>query len=479
MNFISLQFLIFFIIVFCVYYIVPGKYRYAVIFLGSYVFYGAFSIKYLIILAVTTALTYMGGILIEKKKTLGVYAIFLILNLSVLIGFKYTNFAISNINKLVGTHISALNILLPVGLSFYIFQSTTYLSDIYRKGMEAEKNIIRYAAFVAFFPTILSGPIQKSRNLLPQLKEPRSFDADCAIAGFILFSWGLFEKTFVSNRLLVIIDRVYNDYRSYPGPYLLIAAICFSLYIYADFSSYSDMARGISKMLNIEIDRNFNNPYISTSTGEFWNRWHSSLNEWFIEIVYIPLGGNRKGVLRKYLNVMIVFFISGLWHGAAWNFIAWGVINGIFVVIGQMLKKPKSAFYKKIKVDETCASVRFIRQVIVFMLITVTWVFFRNGIHESLYIIKHMLVFAPSRLLNPDLLNLSGDTAKTFITMLGLGIFTAVQLARKDESGKYALLKKQPVFLQTVLIAIILCLGIYASFSGSTEQNTQFLYFNF
>ena len=184
-------------------------------------------------------------------------------------------------------------------------------------------------------------------------------------------------------------------------------------------------------------------------------------------------------VLRKYLNVMIVFFISGLWHGAAWNFIAWGVINGIFVVIGQILKKPKSRIYEKIKVDETCISIRFIRQVILFMLITITWVFFRNGIHESLYIIKHMLVFAPSRLLNPDLLNLSGDTAKTFITMLGLGIFTAVQLARKDESGKYALFKKQPVFLQTVLIAALLCLGIYASFSGSTEQNTQFLYFQF
>ncbi|MBR4513871.1 MAG: MBOAT family protein [Lachnospiraceae bacterium] len=479
MNFISLRFLLFFVILFTVYYITPKKFRYAVIFVGSYVFYGAFSLKYLIILGATTLLTYVGGIALEKKKSRGVYALFLILNISILVVFKYTNFAIANINKLFSTDIAALNLILPVGLSFYIFMSTTYLSDIYRKDFKAERNVIRYAAFVAFFPSILSGPINKSRNLLPQLKEPRDFDADRAIAGFILFSWGLFEKTMVSNRLLVIIDRVYNDYQSYTGAYLLIAAICFSLYIYADFSSYSDMARGISKMLNIEIDRNFNNPYISTSTGEFWNRWHSSLNEWFVEIVYIPLGGNRKGVLRKYLNVMIVFFISGLWHGAAWNFIAWGVINGIFVVIGQILKKPKSRFYEKIQVDEKCTSIRFIRQVIVFMLITITWVFFRNGIHESLYIIRHMLIFTPSRLLNPDLLNLGGDTAKTFITMLGLGIFTAVQIARKDESGKYALFKKQPVFLQTLLIALVLCIGIYASFSGSTEQNTQFLYFKF
>ncbi|MBQ9234363.1 MAG: MBOAT family protein [Lachnospiraceae bacterium] len=479
MNFLSLKFLLFFVILFVIYYIVPKKYRYIIIFIGSYIFYGSYSVKFLGILIVTTVITYIGGLLLEKNPSRGIYAIFFIINIAVLAGFKYTNFVIENINKIASANLRELNIILPVGLSFYIFQSTTYLGDIYRKGFKAEKNIIRYAAFVSFFPTILSGPIQKSRNLLPQIKNPGDFDADRATAGFILFSWGFFEKTMISNRLAVIIDQVYNNYAVYSGMYYLIAAVSFSLYIYADFSSYSDMARGISKMLGIEVDRNFNNPYISTTTGEFWNRWHSSLNEWFVENIYIPLGGNRKGKLRKYINMMIVFFISGLWHGADWNFIAWGVINGLFVVIGQMLKPVKSKIYTSIKVDEEAQSIRFIRQAVTFLLITITWVFFRNGIWESLHIIRRMLFFEPSRIFNPDLLNLGGDTAKTFLTIFAVIIFIIVQLKRKDESKSYELFKKQPMLLRAMLIALVLCVSIFASFSGSTELNTKFLYFNF
>ena len=190
MNFISLKFLLFFVVLFAIYYIFPKKYRYIVIFIGSYIFYGSYSIKFLAILTVTTVITYLGGLLLEKKPSRGIYVIFFVINIAILAVFKYTNFAIDNINKLASVNISKINLILPVGLSFYIFQSTTYLGDIYRKGFKAEKNLIRYASFVAFFPTILSGPIQKSRNLLPQIREPRDFDSDRAIAGFILFVWG-------------------------------------------------------------------------------------------------------------------------------------------------------------------------------------------------------------------------------------------------------------------------------------------------
>ena len=197
--------------------------------------------------------------------------------------------------------------MLPVGLSFIIFQTCTYLGDVYKKNIPAEKNILRYTAFVAFFPTILAGPIQKSRNLLPQLQKP-IFNEEQAKKGTILFAWGLFEKVVIANRLLIIVNRIFNDYINYNSAYYIIAGICFSLYIYADFSSYSDMARGVAMIMGIQIEKNFNNPYLACTTSEFWNRWHISLNNWFIEYVYIPLGGNRKGKVTKYRNTMIVFF---------------------------------------------------------------------------------------------------------------------------------------------------------------------------
>lgn len=335
MNYLSLTFFIFLPLFMVLYYIVPQKYRYIAITAGSYIFYGFADFRLLIVLISVTVLTYIGGIVLHKKKTRAVYAIFMILTVLILLIFKYTNFAIRNINLILGKftgetayQLTSVNLILPVGLSFIVFQACTYLGDIYRDKLCVEKNILRYAAFVAFFPTILSGPIQKARELLPQIKKPMPFDAETAKKGTILFVWGAFEKIMVANKLLIIVNRVFGDYESYNSVYYIIAAVCFSLYIYADFASYSDMARGIAMLMGIRVGKNFNNPYLSCSTAEFWNRWHMSLNAWFIENIYIPLGGNRKGVLRKYINTFIVFFISGLWHGAAYRYIAWGVING-------------------------------------------------------------------------------------------------------------------------------------------------------
>lgn len=296
MNYLSLEFYVFCPLFFLLYYMVPKQYRYIVILAGSYVFYGYKTPGFLVFLMITTAITYLGGMILERKKSRAILLFFFVANMSMLLVFKYTNFAIQNINyilsKLAGnlTCINEKSIILPIGMSFFIFQSCTYLMDVYRKNVCAEKNILIYAAFVSFFPTILSGPIQKSRELLPQIKEPNEFESDEAKKGTILFVWGLFEKILVANNLSAIVNKVYSDYLNYDSIYYIIAAISFSIYIYADFSSYSDMARGISKIMGINIGKNFNNPYLSTTTSEFWNRWHTSLNSWFVENIYIPLG---------------------------------------------------------------------------------------------------------------------------------------------------------------------------------------------
>lgn len=329
MNYISLEFYVFISIFLIIYYLIPQKYRYIAITVGSYFFYGYANVKMLVLLIIITGITYIGGWLIGQRKSKAVYVLFFGLMILILIGFKYINLIIQTfdlVNSRIGNNVgfSEINIVLPIGLSFIIFQACTYLGDVYKKNIVPEKNIIRYAAFIAFFPTVLSGPIQKARELMPQLKAPCDFDSERAKKGTIVFIWGCFEKLVVANKLLPIVDKVFNNYINYNSAYYIIAAVGFSLYIYADFSSYSDMARGISMLMGIKVSKNFDNPYLSVSTSEFWNRWHMSLNNWFVEYVYIPLGGNRRGMLRKYFNVFIVFLISGLWHGAYHHFIIWG-----------------------------------------------------------------------------------------------------------------------------------------------------------
>lgn len=342
----------------------------------------------LLVLIVVTTISYIGGLVLEKYKQRSLYVFFFTLEILILAFFKYTLFLVEKINNASNILFSHQvlninwNIALPIGLSFMIFQACTYLSDIYRNKMSVEKNVIKFAAFVAFFPTILSSPIQKSRLLLPQISTPKSFNYEDAKLGTLLFVWGAFEKIMVANKLSIIYNTIIPDYANRTSAELLLGTISFSLYIYADFSSYSDMARGVSKLLGIDIGKNFNNPYLSQSTAEFWNRWHISLNEWFIENVYIPLGGNRKGIIRRYINMIAVFFISGLWHGANWHFVLWGLINGLFAIIGLIVKPLKQKLYKLFNVNEKLESIVFIRRCIVFYLINLTWVFFTSSVYD-------------------------------------------------------------------------------------------------
>ena len=468
-----------------IYYLVKPKYRYIVIFIGSYVFYGFANPMMLLTLIGVTVVSYIGGHLLGKKRKRWLFAVFFALEIIVLAVFKYTEFVIFNINelsqKLLSHALIGVNwdIVLPVGLSFMVFQACTYLSDVYRKGMVPEKNIIKYATFVAFFPTVLSGPIQKARNLLPQISNPLPFDYDQAKQGTLLFVWGAFEKIMVANKLSQVYSYILLDYQNHSSAEVLIGAVCFSLYIYADFSSYSDMARGVGKLMGIDVGKNFNNPYLSKTTSEFWNRWHMSLNEWFIENIYIPLGGNRKGVFRKYMNVMIVFAISGLWHGASWHFVVWGVLNGAFVIIGQVLKPLKSRIYGKTGVAETVESIVFLKRMVVFFLITLTWVFFTSPITDSLEICKMIICFDFLSIFNQNLLNIAGTAASTFVMVLATVAFCRIQLKRENEESFFAAYNRQPFFLQCLPVAILICVCAFGSCATDANVNTQFLYFQF
>ncbi len=291
----------------------------------------------------STAVTYASGLLInrvnkieDKKKSTRWKRICVelsfIINLSILFLFKYFDFAIDNINKVLG-HLNmqllnpSFDVVLPVGISFYIFQALSYTVDVYREDVKAEKNFLRYALFVSFFPQLVAGPIERSKKLLEQMYEKHYFDGQRVKDGLLLMIWGGFQKIVIADRVAIVVDTVFNNYPQYGGMYIVVAAILFAFQIYCDFSGYSIIAMGAAKVMGFRLMENFNCPYFSKSVAEFWRRWHISLSTWFRDYLYIPLGGNRKGNLRKYINLMIVFIVSGLWHGASWSFIVWGALN--------------------------------------------------------------------------------------------------------------------------------------------------------
>lgn len=347
MLFNSLHFLIFFPVVVGIYYLIPQKARSYWLLLASYYFYMCWNAKYVVLLLFSTVVTYVSGILLERcgraeeeekkircRKKLYVAASF-ILNLSILFVFKYLNFGMESLQWIFGQmhialNVPAVDLLLPVGISFYTFQALGYTMDVYRGEIYAEKNFFRYALFVSFFPQLVAGPIERSKNLLRQLDKPAKPSFDSFRDGILLMLWGYFMKVVLADRIAVFVDTVYGDFETYTGVYLIVATILFAVQIYCDFSGYSVIAMGAAEILGIRLMENFNAPYLSVSVAEFWRRWHISLSSWFRDYLYIPLGGNRKGKMRKYINLLITFGVSGLWHGADWSYVIWGLLNGVW-----------------------------------------------------------------------------------------------------------------------------------------------------
>lgn len=407
------QYILFLPIVVLVYYCLPKKVRYIWLLIVSYYFYMQWNPLYITLLFSCTFLTYFCGRIIERLKKQGAeegegaiqekirrkqkmcFAACILCNLAILGFFKYFSFGISVLNHLLSLiHVKGVSweydILLPVGISFYTLQALGYLIDVYRGDIYAEKNFLRYALFVSFFPQLVAGPIERSKNLLVQLYKPQSFSYENLRKGALLVLYGLFLKMVIADRAAMIVDTVYDDSVAYPGFYIVVATIFFSIQIYCDFYGYSTVARGSALIMGIHLMDNFQAPYYSRSVKEFWRRWHISLSGWFRDYLYIPLGGNRKGWLRKQGNLLAVFTVSGLWHGASFAFIFWGLLNGIYQVAENVIWRIKSRteiYVRKWKAmlgeEEENETERFsavlFRTVMTFCLVTFAWLFFRAG----------------------------------------------------------------------------------------------------
>lgn len=343
--------------------------------------------KYVFLIFITTFTSYLCAILTEKNREHKklILTITLIVCLGILFVFKYFNFFFESINYLLGNklHSISLNLLLPVGISFYTFQTLSYCIDVYRGDIKAEKHFGYYATFVSFFPQLVAGPIERPDNLLPQLRKEKEFDYNKAVYGLKLMTVGFFKKIVVADNLAYYVDLVYNDLPYYQGFALVLAAFFFTIQIYCDFSGYSDIAKGSAKLLNIDLMDNFKTPYFSTTIKEFWSRWHISLSSWFKDYVYIPLGGNRCSKLRHYFNLLATFLVSGLWHGANITFVIWGGIHGLLQILEDIFNIKKNT--------KTYSFSWFIKVSLIFILMSITWVFFRaSNLHDALYIFRHM-----------------------------------------------------------------------------------------
>ena len=388
--------MVFFSVIFILYFTLFQRFQKAVLFFGSCVFISSYKIEYLLLLLIIGTISYFSARLIENKKHYAkqIITVSSIIQLMVLFYFKYLNFSIGILFKIqkyllhwdIEINESFFKILLPVGISFYILQSIGYLVDVYKGKVFAEKNWVAYILFLGYFPKLTLGPIERAENLISQLHETHQFDYDRAVAGLRICLVGLFKKVAVADSIAVIVNNVYDNCYEYSGLALIIATILYAFQIYCDFSGYTDMAIGISKILGIDLMENFNCPYLSTSVTEFWRRWHISLSTWFRDYVYIPLGGNRVKLPRYFLNILITMTVSGIWHGANLTFIAWGFLNGVLLCIEKVIGSCSKKRFKKNHIFQTVFKI-----CVTFSLICLTWIFFRaNCLSDAIYIFKNI-----------------------------------------------------------------------------------------
>ena len=375
----AFPFYLFLLLAVSLYYALPHRWHNCLLFTASIFFYASYDWRFLWLLAWQIAVCYILGLVIGKSTsqkgrkwllTTGV-----LLSLSPLVFFKYFNFLNDSTRQLctalgLSYLVPHLNILLPLGISFYTFQSLGYLVDVYRRHIEPERDLLHCALVISFFPQIASGPIGRAPELLPQFRKKREFSPEVFESGLAQIIWGLFKKVVVADRLAFYVDAIYGNPVAHGTPTLCLAALFFSVQIYCDFSGYTDIAIGTARLFGIELRRNFEFPYISTSINNFWKRWHISLTSWFRDYLYIPLGGNRCSRIRHAFNVMVVFLLSGLWHGASWTFLAWGGMHGVLQLMENAIRGRKPTPYHS-WLSKSIAGL------LTFLLVTVAWIFFR------------------------------------------------------------------------------------------------------
>ncbi len=481
MLFNSIDFAIFLPIVFILYWFVTYKnlkVQNLLLVISSYIFYGLWDWRFLSLILFSTLIDFLIGVSLSKEENLNKRRLLLwtsiIINLGFLGFFKYYNFFVDNFItafSLFGTSFneSSLKIILPVGISFYTFQTLSYTIDVYRKNLTPTKDFISFAAFVSFFPQLVAGPIERATNLLPQFYKKRQFDYDKAIDGSRQILWGLFKKVVIADNCAIYANDIFNTYEVHSGSTLLLGAFFFTFQIYGDFSGYSDIAIGASRLFGFDLKKNFAFPYFSRNIAEFWRRWHISLTTWFRDYVYIPLGGSRGGTWSKVKNTFIIFLISGFWHGANWTFIAWGFINACYFLPLLLLEKNRK-YTDVVAENKVFPNMKEIVQIIfTFFLTVITWVFFRaKTIEDALAYLEG--IFSASLFTIPSMI--------TVILLLKICIiifFVIIEwLQRTKEHGlEFTIHPKYRIWRWSFFFLIIFAIIVF----GAKPQ--EFIYFQF
>jgi alginate O-acetyltransferase complex protein AlgI len=477
MIFNSLEYLLFLPLVFLIYWLgLNGrlKAQNGFLLIMSYLFYGMWNWKFLFLLMFSTVLDFYSGLKISQTENKVKRKTWLVLSVSINLGllcfFKYYNFFIEEINSLIDngnsqSSLIVLNLVLPIGISFYTFHGLSYIFDIYNYKVEARKDFINYALFVSFFPLLVAGPIERATHLLPQIEVKRNFSESKSIDGLKQILWGLFKKIVIADNCAIYSNIIFNDPDMYSGSTLIVGAVFFAFQIYGDFSGYSDIALGSARILGFELLKNFSYPYFSRSLTEFWKRWHISLSSWFRDYLYIPLGGNRTVEYRKIINVLIVFIVSGFWHGANWTFIVWGLINAVFVLL--------DSYFFKIKTPGVVAEGKWLPNfkefslvIINFSLISLIWVFFRaDSISNAFHYISQ--IFSRS-ILNPP------EVAPKLVFFLLILFMLVEWMGRMDD---YAIKNIRLFKWRSIRWSLYTIIVVFILIFGATPQT--FIYFQF
>ena len=500
MLFNSYDFMLFFPVVIFIYFLIPAKFRYIWLLISSYYFYMGWNPQYALLIAFSTVVTYLSGILLEKVKLLEAESVIkkkklivagsFIINIAILFFFKYFGFLFENVVTVIqyfGFEISerSFDIILPVGISFYTFQALSYTVDVYRGEVEAEKNFLRYALFVSFFPQLVAGPIERSKNLLKQvdsMENIKVWNYEQIAKGSILMLWGFYLKMVIADRAAILVDNVYDSYWMYGSVELILASVLFAVQIYCDFSSYSLIAIGSAKIMGFHLMENFNTPYFSCSIKEFWRRWHISLSTWFRDYVYIPLGGSRCGKEKKYRNLIITFLVSGLWHGASWNYVFWGWLHGLYQVIGEELSSAKRRFTECFKIKTGSISYKFGQVFLTFLLVDFAWIFFRaDSLHDAVMVVTRIATkWNPWVLFNKSLYSLGLDQTEIHVLCVALIVLFLVDIVRyRYKQTLDVFLGEQCLWFSWGVIFILLFSIIIYGVYGPEFDAKQFIYFQF
>ena len=475
MLFNSLDFLLFFPIVIFLYFIIPHKFRWALLLIASYYFYMNWKAGYALLLGAVTLINYSAGLLIERvktnkvKKTVLMSAI--ILSLSTLFYYKYFNFFGESVNAMfallkISINISLPEIILPVGISFFTFQALSYSIDVYRGDMKAEKHLGIFSLFVSFFPQLVAGPIERATNLLPQFYEKHKFDPDKTTEGLRLMLWGMFKKVVVADRIAIYVNAIYNNHEHHSGLSFALATVLFAFQLYCDFSAYSDLARGSARIMGFDLMVNFKFPYFSESVTKYWQKNHISLTTWFMDYVYFPLVEKNPTIIRLCIGTFITFLLSGLWHGAEWSFVFWGIWQAVFLIYDILIRKKRKKINKKLKEIHLYKISLYSRYLITFIILCIGLIFFRaKNVNQGFEILKGIFTNKPGGLF---------VDAKTLVFSFLSIILLLVMEYDSDYDinefwGNMALVKRWSCYLITIIFIIFL---------GVLDES-QFIYFQF